>query len=186
MPYLIRNYLSQQQYQLSADDFTLFAFQRQAELEHLLSHTGQAAKSRKLYFLVRSALKNVGDTAQKCEALALSWTGNKDLSAKVELIIDEFLNNVIKHGYQYRYDAVIVLEFAFRNNNLLIRFWDKGIEWIPECLEIQVDSFKDLGIESFPTEGLGMNLIRLMVHKFSRRRYEGINETVLEIQLGEN
>lgn len=182
LPYRIKHYLIENHYRISVDDFTLFAFQMQNAGYQLDKLPAEQHKcSRKMIFLVRSALKHVPDAAVKCEEMVLSWTGNKTLAAKVELIMDEFLNNIIKHGYHYRYDSEIVVEFSLVEDHLVVKFWDKGIEWVPETVDIHVDHFENLNMDSFPTAGLGFNMIKLMVDTFTRKRYEGVNETILEI-----
>ncbi|HNX00446.1 MAG TPA: response regulator [Candidatus Cloacimonadota bacterium] len=182
LPYRIKHYLVENNYRVSVDDFTLFAFQIQVPSYKLGTHPSeQTMCSQKMIFLVRSALKHVPDAAVKCEEMVLSWTGDKALAARVELIMDEFLNNIIKHGYHYRYDAEIVVEFSLVGKHLIVRFWDKGIEWVPETVDIHVDHFDNVSLDSFPTAGLGFNMIKLMVDTFTRKRYEGVNETILEI-----
>ena len=130
---------------------------------------------------LRAALKEVGKTAQHCEQLILNWTSNKVLAAKVELIIDEFLNNIIKHGYNYAEDSAIVVEFIIENNLLHIRFWDKGIEWEPDEHSYNPNDPFNFEKDIYDVKGKGVKIIMSMTDRFHRKRYDTLNETSVEI-----
>jgi anti-sigma regulatory factor (Ser/Thr protein kinase) len=132
---------------------------------------------------LRSALKEVGKTAQDCEKLVLDWTHDAQLAAKVELIVDEFLNNIITYGYNYQEDAEIVVEFRVIPDMLSIRFWDKGIEWVPENLSYSIEEPYDFELDGMDSSGRGVKIIMSMSNRFERKRYGYLNETKVEIDL---
>jgi anti-sigma regulatory factor (Ser/Thr protein kinase) len=128
-------------------------------------------------------LKEVGKTAQGCEKLVLDWTHDAQLAAKVELIVDEFLNNIITYGYNYQEDAEIVVEFRVIPDMLSIRFWDKGIEWVPENLSYSIEEPYDFELDGMDSSGRGVKIIMSMSNRFERKRYGYLNETKVEIDL---
>jgi len=180
LPFKIIDYLEKNDYETASDDFTLFAFQAlkdprlQEDAHHLVKHH---------HIVLRSALKEVGKTAQDCEQLVIKWTDDMYLAAKVELIVDEFLNNIITYGYNYQEDSEIVLEFRFFPNMLSIRFWDKGIEWVPENLSYSISEPYNFDLDGMEASGRGVKIIMSMSNRFHRKRFGHLNETKVEIDL---
>lgn len=184
IPSKIKHYLSVSNYETSTDDFTLFSFQVHREV--LSEQTDIMKTGNKIWhhhFFLRSALKEVGKTAQECEKLVLDWTENRLLAAKVELIVDEFLNNIIQYGYNFVDDAEIVLEFKKTPEKLSIRFWDVGIEWVPQNQTYSIDNPYDFNQDFMDTSGRGVKLIMSMSNRFVRTRFDHLNETKVEIDL---
>ena len=184
LAYKIKHHLIENDYEIAGDDFTLFSFQVQNEKAASTYKRGEDFYDvRRLMFVLRSALRDVGKKAQECEKIVLDWTADADLAAKVELIVDEFLNNIITYGYNYTEDAIIVIEFIIHEDRLKICFWDKGIHWTPEEVDCTVDKPYDFEHDLMSTRGKGIKIIRSLTHDFTRRRYEHLNETVIEIKL---
>ncbi len=184
LAYKIKHYLIENNYEISDDDFTLFSFQLQNESKQFTLSSGRRVREiRRFMFVLRSALRDVGKTALQCEQLILEWTQDKKLAAKVELIVDEFLNNIITYGYNYTEDAIIVIEFILHDSKLKIVFWDKGIHWVPEAIDVNIDKPYDFDQDLMNTRGKGIKIIKSLTHTFSRRRYENLNETMIEINL---
>lgn len=180
IPFKIIDYLIRNGFETNLDDFTLFAFQAlQAKTELVLSE----GITKHHHIVLRSALKEVGKTAQDCEKLVLDWTHDAQLAAKVELIVDEFLNNIITYGYNYQEDAEIVVEFRVIPDMLSIRFWDKGIEWVPENLSYSIEEPYDFELDGMDSSGRGVKIIMSMSNRFERKRYGYLNETKVEIDL---
>lgn len=184
IPFRIKQHLLDNNYNISSDDFTLFAFQKRKHDEHSVSMT-ESKESKSIHFLttLRAALREVGKTAQQCEKIVLDWTNNNELGAKVELIIDEFLNNIVKYGYNYTEDAAIVVEFNIHSDQLAIKFWDKGIEWTPEEDRYSVENPYDFENDVYQVDGKGVNIIMSMSNKFHRVRYGPLNETIVVIDM---
>ncbi|MDD4310771.1 MAG: SpoIIE family protein phosphatase [Candidatus Cloacimonetes bacterium] len=185
MPYKIKHCLMANNYETSADDFSLFAFQMHAISPAKTSNLPEAKEKRVKHhrIILRSALKEVGKTALECEKLILDWTMDSLLAAKVELIVDEFLNNIIIYGYNYQEDAEIVMEFMINSQKLSIRFWDTGIEWVPENYTYNIDYPYDFELDGLQSSGRGIRIIMSMSNHFVRVRYANLNETTVEISL---
>jgi sigma-B regulation protein RsbU (phosphoserine phosphatase) len=184
LPFRIKQHLLDNRYNLTHDDFSLLAFQKRktpADKEHHLN----GSKTESVHFMtnLKAALKEVGKTAQQVEQLILNWSGDRVLAAKVELIVDEFLNNIVKYGYKYEANSAIIVEFDYKDGRLLIRFWDKGIAWTPDEDNYTIDNPYDFDRNLYSTEGRGVKIIMSMSNKFHRTRYDGLNETTVEIEV---
>jgi sigma-B regulation protein RsbU (phosphoserine phosphatase) len=184
LPYRIKQFLTDHHYCVSSDDYTLFAFQKQKNL-HNPEPIPNTTDNHSVHYMItlRAALKEVGKTATQCEKLILNWTDDSVLAAKVELIIDEFLNNIIKYGYTYEEDSAIVVEFIVQDNVLRIKFWDKGIEWEPEEHQYSSEDPYNFERDVYDVSGKGVKIIMSMSDKFHRTRYDQLNETTVEIQI---
>ncbi|MDD3535890.1 MAG: SpoIIE family protein phosphatase [Candidatus Cloacimonetes bacterium] len=177
LPYKIREHLDENGFETTTDDFSLLAFQLVESDESRLENT---CKYRHHIFL-RSALKGVGKTAMEGEKMVLHWTGDDTLAAKAELIIDEFLNNIICYGYQNESDAEIIVALKICPHRLYIQFWDKGIAWDPEDVDYSVNKPYDFDQDLLGTEGRGLKMITSLSNGFNRLRYADLNETKVEI-----
>ncbi len=173
LPFIILEHLSSRGYKTQADDFTLLSFQ---VLDHEELHK-KPIDNQTHHTLLRASLKNVGRVAQDCDKFVLKWTTDALLAAKAELIVAEFLNNIISYGYNYQEDADIVIGIRLSPQTLSIRFWDKGIFWQPNLSELKKE--KDL----HSLGGRGMQMILSLSTRFQRRRFKYLNETTVELDL---
>jgi len=184
LPFRIKQHLVDHKYNISFDDFTLLAFQKRT-IPAEICITDNTDEDQTVHFMttLESALKEVGKTAMKCEEIILKSTCNTALAAKVELIIDEFLNNIIKYGYNYSEDAAVVVEFTIHQKHLNIRFWDKGIDWAPEKEHYTIDNPYNFEKDVYNTGGRGVRIIMSMSNTFHRTRYDKLNETTVGIEI---
>jgi serine phosphatase RsbU (regulator of sigma subunit)/anti-sigma regulatory factor (Ser/Thr protein kinase) len=183
LPFKIKQHLLDNKYKLSSDDFTLFAFQLQGptDVDKLKEDPD---KVKKMVFWVKAVMKDVGSISQHCEKLILAWTENTTLSAKVEIIVDELLNNIIEHGYKFEETARIVFEFKLIGSKLYITMWDKGIEWIPETVKYSQDNPYLFEKDLFDVSGRGLYMVLSWSQEFYRNRYsEELNETIVVLDM---
>ncbi len=183
LPFKIKQYLQDNQYKLSSDDFTLFAFQLQGQAKNTKVEQ-DTDKVKKMIFWIKAVMKDVAAVSQHCEKLVLEWTKNTTFSAKVEIIIDELLNNIIEHGYKYEETARIVFEFKLIGSKLHITMWDKGIEWIPETVKYNHDNPYLFEKDLFDVSGRGLYMVLSWSEEFYRNRYsEELNETIVVLDV---
>lgn len=183
LPFKIKQYLQDNEYKLSSDDFTLFAFQLQGN-NNLNTVKKDPDKVKKMIFWIKAVMKDVAAVSQHCEKLVLAWTKNTTFSAKVEIIIDELLNNIIEHGYKYEETARIVFEFKLLGTKLHITMWDKGIEWIPETVKYNHDNPYLFEKDLFDVSGRGLYMVLSWSEEFYRNRYsEELNETIVVLDV---
>lgn len=180
LPYKIQDYLERKQFEMGADDFSLFSFQA-IQPDGMVKYP--EGITRRHHLFMHSALKDVANTALECEKVVLAWTRDYVLAAKAELIVDEFLNNIVAYGYKYQEASEIVIEFKVVSKILSIRFWDKGIEWIPHDLCFNIDNPYNFDLDGMEMNGRGIKIILSICNRFNRIRFGSLNETQIEIEI---
>jgi len=167
LPHKIKKRMLDNDYNISSDDFTLVSLHRRQE---------NIDENIKI-FTVKSMLQKTRDIRIKCEEYVMSKVDNPELGARIELIVDEFVNNIIIHGLYHKSDTLILVEIKV-NEDIIMTFWDKGIRWeLPE----KKDNAEYFDRDSlFDTSGRGIPIIYSMAKEVKRNRYDDINETVIK------
>ena len=92
---------------------------------------------------------------------------------KVELVLNEYLNNIIEHGLQLKKDTVIAFQFEI-TDIIIMTFWDRGLDW-----EIPAKSEDDIAtLDKF--RGMGIQIIHSLITRITKNRFDEINETIIE------
>ncbi len=174
LSHMLKNNLLENGYAINADDFTLVSFW----------HRNKALEKNSQFTLMRSLLTNTKDIGAFCEQFILSNQDNNiELAMQIELIVNEFLNNIIVHGLRSKSDTVILLKIEI-SDELILTFWDKGISWdIPNKLPGE-DPFANKS--DWDTSGRGIPIIYSLTSKVLRHRFDEVNETVMYIPLTGN
>jgi anti-sigma regulatory factor (Ser/Thr protein kinase) len=120
--------------------------------------------------------QNTTEIANECYQAILASTGNDTRATEIELVINEFLNNIIEHGLQEKKDATILLSFEI-DKKITMKFIDNGKDWeLPKPIEKNIaepDKFR----------GMGMQIIYKLVSEIKKNRYDMINETIIEVDV---
>ena len=167
LPHRFKQNLIDANYDISADDFTLVTFRKR--------NFSDENKMQRM-FRIRSLIENTGPIGKECEQFIESHLHNTELAAQVELIVNEFLNNIIEHGLKSKKDTIVIIEVILEDD-IRITFWDKGLEWnLPnkgetEKIEASKDKFR----------GLGMQIIYNLSKRVCVNRYDEINESVIYV-----
>jgi PAS domain S-box-containing protein len=168
LPHKFKQSLLDANYDISSDDFTLLAFRK---------HPSKELNKLQRMFRIRSQIKNTGPIGKECEEFIASHLHNQELAAKVELLVNEFLNNIIEHGLNNKKDTIVILEIAIEDF-IRITFWDKGLDWkLPGKEETN-----HIEAEKGKYRGLGFHIINLIATNVSMKRYDEINESVILIK----
>lgn len=172
--HLLKNDLIKNGYSINVDDFTLVSFWKRPK----------ALKHPTDFLIMRSLLTNTKDIGVYCEKFVLDKQDNNiELAMQVELIVNEFLNNIIVHGLHSKSDTVILFKIEIREQ-LILTFWDKGITWdIPDKRPGE-DPFANKN--DLDTSGRGIPIIYSLTSQVTRRRYDEVNETEMYIPLKGN
>jgi len=165
-PELIKEILIKKNYDISKDDFTIISF---------CKNQFKKREKRKL-FSIKSDLRNVGIIGSKCESLAIEWTDNPDLGLKVELVVNELLNNLIIHSLELKSDENIILEIFFKDK-ITLKTYEQGNEWNFD--EFSLLSTKSVE-EKYEISGRGLKMIKSIVKNIKRTRYGLTNVTAIE------
>lgn len=100
-----------------------------------------------------------------------------------ELLLSEFLNNIILHGLESRRHSQtgIYVRLIARPDELEIRVVDRGREWNCDTDCNSSEEFFEQRNRSRATSGRGMAIIRSIASGIRRSHYSGVNETVFTI-----
>ena len=128
--------------------------------------------------------KAVDLICQKASAFVTGFYGDEELSVDAELLLEEYLVNVILHGLnEYeKLNEYIAVKLYAGERDLKIIIWDHGKEWNglfmpPDMAERSLDELNDKMAES----GRGVPIISRIASQISRQRYCDLNESVFVI-----
>ncbi len=165
LPQMFKQRLMDLDYDINSDDFTMLTFQKLKE--------EKKGKFSKLY-LITSLSQNTCDIATECYKVMKEHIGDEKLATEVELVINEFINNITEHGLQTKKDTIIAFKFEI-NDKIKMKFVDNGLDWkLPEQQDKNIakpDKFR----------GMGMQIIYQLVSNIKKTRYDVINETTIEV-----
>jgi anti-sigma regulatory factor (Ser/Thr protein kinase) len=101
----------------------------------------------------------------------------KDETARVNLVLDEIVSNIIKYGYDDAQEHQILVSVALEGDLLTISIDDDGKPFNP--LEIPPPDL-ELSIEERPIGGLGLFLVKSIVDTLQYRRERDHNILTLK------
>lgn len=168
LPYLLKQQLKREHYHLYHDDFTVL------NLSKLMS------SKRIRHFSLNSSLARVKEISLKCGNYINEELLDEELAMKVEIIVNEYLNNIIIHGLEQKKGSTILLKLKLKEDRLLLLFYDRGKRWnLPQEL-----SREDYTIEEDKRRvcGRGLAMIKELSSHFALRHYKGINKTAIVLR----
>ena len=129
---------------------------------------------------IENVLENIADVTDSfdrfCEENNISSTANQ----KVDLAIDDLINNIISYGYKD--DKVHTIDIAFKRmeNELIIVIEDDAVPFNP--FDAETDD-SHLSIDERDIGGLGIHLVKNLMHSCQYQRKANKNVVALTIQL---
>jgi len=168
LPEMLPAALSKQGYQLGADDCTILALAK-TDLNRMQK-----------IIKVPPRLPAVGAAGKDCEQTVQQWTGNAQQAFSCELVVVEFLNNIIIHGFKDHaltlHDIYLVVT-SEGDGNITISFYDHGVSW-----ELPEKPSGDFQPELLETSGRGMNIIYSLADSLTRCRWGTLNRTTINMK----
>ncbi len=171
IPYRVREALPQMGYDKADDDICLITLKKVDQDNRLIRR-------------VPPLMSEVNTFCSACESFVSEHTDNMELGVKVELLLGEFLNNIIMHGLDDRRQTRpgILVDLHVDNQSMVrLTILDKGKKWSfstkPETPS------EDIWNENsrFATAGRGMSIIHSIATNIRRNRYSELNVTNFEI-----
>lgn len=101
-----------------------------------------------------------------------------DVRRDLHLVIDEIVNNIVRHA-QPRHPRVVV-HLSVDAGALVIRIVDDGEAFDPTS---RADPDTTLGLDDRPIGGLGIYLVRQLMNEVRYRRFRGRNDLTLRRSL---
>jgi phosphoserine phosphatase RsbU/P len=115
----------------------------------------------------------------ECERFIIKNTGDERLAVESELLLNEFLNNIIMHGLEKPQPEgpKILVDLAINDSEVLLKVWDKGKPWTFNTSPITIDENIWDDNNKLATAGRGMAIIKSIAGKIECNRYGDLNET---------
>jgi len=116
---------------------------------------------------IKNDLKHIANAIEWFEAFALENKMPFAIIQKINIALDELLNNVISYGYNDEKGHEIEIEIELRSERLIIIISDDGIPFNPfknEPADIM------LSIEEREIGGLGIHLVRTLMDEYEYKR----------------
>ena len=115
---------------------------------------------------------------------AAQWAAERKLPdeaiAKMELLLNEHLENVRQHGLgdQQRRFAISVVEMRPSEGDLEIRVWDRGASWEGDLSETapHPDLALDAQNAALAGSGRGLAILRKIARRITYEQFEGLNK----------
>lgn len=175
MPYRLYDALEQVGYSYPQDDCLLFMLRKPSHM------------NREKIFVCRLSPNNVAvdNVGNEASNFILEKSSDVILAEEAELLIEEHMNNIVKHGlssYKKENDF-IVLKVAFIPDALKVTIWDRGSQ-VPSVASnglLTPDAQLDLVNEMQLGSGRGLSIISKIASEISRQRFSGLNETIFTI-----
>ncbi len=130
-------------------------------------------------------LKNNLAELERLATEVTGWCSRQSLSEDVEyqlnLVLDEVVSNVIRHGYRDQRPHEIRVDLDFREGELRIRVEDDGVHFSP-LQAPPPDITKP--INERRVGGLGLYMVRQIMDSLDYRRENGRNSLVMTKRVG--
>ncbi len=174
IPFKCYHLLQQHGYLYPQDDLTMGILRKSPHLKKEFTFTCRVPADKQA----------VDDICKKCSAFVSEYYRDERLSVNTELLLEEYLVNVIIHGleeYEKLYDFIAIKLHAY-DDRLLLVIWDRGKEWNGELMQKDTaEDTLDRANSNLSESGRGLPIISKIASKESRRRFSGLNETVFII-----
>lgn len=117
------------------------------------------------------------------EPLVADWGVPDAQRRKLNMALDDLLQNLISHAYADEVVGDIGLSVARYGDHLLLELSDDGSAFDPtQCPPPDLD----LDVDERPIGGLGLHLVKQLMDEVSYRREDGWNRLSLKLLLGED
>lgn len=116
-------------------------------------------------------------------------TANAELGVKTDLLLNEHLMNIYRHGLDDfgRQHEVSILSLSLREHYLDIVVWDRGTPWtdIVHATEAEADEQLNAQNASLAGGGRGRPIMRKIAESISSERFMNLNKTNFHISIQE-
>ncbi|MBQ9338449.1 MAG: SpoIIE family protein phosphatase [Lentisphaeria bacterium] len=133
--------------------------------------------------------KAADEICERASAFVTGWCHDEELSVDTELLLEEYLINVIMHGLnEYeKLNEYIAVRLCAGPDELKLMVWDHGREWDGLMMPATAAEEKlDRLNEQMSASGRGLPIISRIATHIGRQRFSGLNETVFHIPLRRN
>ncbi|MDD3153849.1 MAG: ATP-binding protein, partial [Victivallaceae bacterium] len=137
-----------------------------------------------LKLFIEPDIAKVGDCAEKFGTFVQDQTHDAEIATRVELLLSEFLNNVVIHGLssKLRTQSGMVVKVEVKPSEVLVTVMDRGKSWNCGGDVNNADAELEKRNEAMTTSGRGMAIVHSIASSICRKRYGVLNETVFLVK----
>lgn len=127
---------------------------------------------------IRNDLEQVSYVAERLAPLLESWKVTPRTAYRTQLVIEEVLSNVVRHGYPDGGQHEISVRVSHDGEHIAICVQDDGVAFDPSgAATVDVDQ----PLEERRVGGLGIHLVRQFVEHLEYQRLAGRNDLKLRL-----
>ena len=168
-PYRMADMMEKMGYYIAPDDYTFVAVTKNTHNPNLRQH------------LIPAKLSAIAEVAEDFASI----TNDMKLGAEIDLLVHEYLNNVIIHGKNRpdKKEKVIYISIEKKGERLEIRGLEQGAPW---NIQEAVDETDPGSGDNYATSGRGTHILQSITDYISYNSFCGLNETrfVLKGEVG--
>ncbi len=176
LPYRIIGALADNGFTHQQDDMTICAF------TPFHPSDGLTYRSR-----VRMRPENIDLACHKAAEWVTKRFDSPELGVKVDLLLNEYLMNIHRHGYDSfrRQREVSVLAIREHEGKMQIGVWDRGFPWdtIASATIAEAEAKFEKQNEDLAGNGRGQAIMCVLADKIDRVRIADLNRTIFDISL---
>lgn len=130
--------------------------------------------------------QSIDSVVQRAGAWVKEHFKSDEFQVKVELLLNEHLENIYRHGlddYGRRHE-VIILEMRPAADGLEVVTWDRGISWVVDSHAdiAQTDEHLEERNRTLSGNGRGLDILRKVANTINYETFEGLNRTTFFIK----
>jgi sigma-B regulation protein RsbU (phosphoserine phosphatase) len=129
---------------------------------------------------IENELANIAQVTESFDTFCEEQNISTAVNQKVDLAIDDLVNNIISYGYHDTHVHTIDIAFKRMENELIIVIEDDAIPFNP--FDAEADS-THLSIDERDIVGLGIHLVKSLMQSCQYQRKANKNVVALTIQL---
>ena len=170
IPYLVYDSITERGFKVPQDDTLIMVFCKKRPLSGMNSFLKVASAN---YLSTDKCIQQAREHMKKC-------CPDKNICVYAELLLSEFLNNIVEHGTKnraFKNDAIVFKLNCTSDDGFEIKVWDRGGKWdYCETSEIPDEKLEMLCAKN-ATGGRGIHIMRKLAPKILTLHKNGLNET---------
>ena len=187
IPYLLRSSLEQIGYTNATDDISIVEIRQNPTSN--ISDIGSSPND--MIRLISLSKVEVGKCVEKISLFIQNLTDDIELATKVELLLSEFLNNVVDYeGSGNRptlRNGILIQVRLMEPDIVLVAVLDREPKWEKDQLQLSgsPNEVLEKANKSMASSGRGLAIIRTITSSITRKHYKGLNQTEFIVKAGQ-
>lgn len=183
IPFLLRTSLEQIGYTNATDDLSIVEI-RVNPTQACSGNERQPAND--MMRLISLSKAEVSKCVEKFSVFVQDMTDDMELATKVELLLSEFLNNVVEHDSSHRTlgSGILIQVRLSEPDTVVVIVLDREPKWENDSLQLKAspNEILERANRNMASSGRGLAIIRTITSQIMRKHYKGLNQTEFQIK----